>query len=107
MKKLMITLFMALPMITFANSFDCTGAGYSINGDTDPAEMKVNGNVFKDTHVVNVRVATTFDTIITGNSTNPAATLKLIIKEGSTLSSLTVYSSIGIKEFPGLTCTVE
>ena len=88
-----------------AFTFECTGAGFIVDGSTSPAEMRINGNVFKDVSAINVKVATAFDTVITGNTINPTSTLKMIIKYGGGFSSLIVYSSIGIKEFPGMTCT--
>jgi hypothetical protein len=59
----------------------------------------------------NVRVTSTFDTVISGNTATPAATLKLTIKDSSFgnpgdsfKASLQVSSAAGIKEFAGLNC---
>ena len=102
MRKLISLILISLPTLIMASTFDCTGAGFSLEGETSPAEMRINGNVFKDIGAINVKVATAFDTVVTGNTVNPTSTLKLTIRDGSGCSSLTVYSSIGIKEFQGL-----
>jgi len=105
MKKIILLALISLPTISMAFTFDCTGAGFTVDGNTTPAEMRINGNVFKDISAINVKVATAFDTVVSGNTVNPSSTIKLTIKDGSGRSSLTVYSSIGIKEFPGITCS--
>jgi hypothetical protein len=72
--------------------------------------MKIVGNGF-NTMATNVRSSSTFDTVISGTTVNPAATLKLTIRDSSFGSpgdnfkaGLQISSSIGIKEFTDLNC---
>ena len=109
MKKLLVALTL-VPTISFAGLYNCAGAGFTIDVAANPLEMKIVGNGFNNI-VKNVNAASTFDTVFTGNTTSPAATLKLIIKDSSFGSpgdsfkaNLQVSSSLGIKEFTGLNC---
>lgn len=107
MKNLILAAVLVLPTLSFANTFDCSGAGFSIDGNTTPAEMRINGNGFNDANSINTRSISTFDTIVTGSLTAPVATVKLTIKDGEARSTLLVSSSAGIKEFSGLTCFIK
>lgn len=109
MKKTLLALAL-LPTISFAGVYNCSGSGFIIDIAGNPLEMKIVGNGF-NTMVSNVRVNSTFDTVITGNTLGPAATLKLTIKDSSFgnpgdnfKASIQVSSSAGIKEFTGLNC---
>lgn len=107
MKKFILTALFVLPTLSFANTYICSGAGFSIDASTTPAEMRVTGNGFSDTDIINVRALQTFDIIITGSSTRPAATLKLTIREGAGSSTLLVSSAGGVKSHAGLTCSAR
>lgn len=109
MKKL---LFIAalLPSLSYASVYNCSGAGFVIDIAGEPLEMKISGNGF-NSMAQNVRVASTFDTVISGNTSSPPATLKLTIKDSSFgnpgdsfKASIQVSSAAGIKDFGGLTC---
>jgi hypothetical protein len=109
MKKILFVLAL-LPSLTFASVYNCSGAGFVIDVAGNPLEMRVVGNGF-NTMVQNVRVQSNFDTLISGNTAAPAATLKLTIKDSSFgnpgdsfKASLQISSAAGIKEFAGLLC---
>lgn len=99
-----------LPALSFASVYNCSGSGFIIDVAGNPVEMKIVGNGF-NSMAQNVQVASTFDTVISGNILSPAATIKLTIKDssfgnpGDTFkANLQVSSSAGIKEFTGLNC---
>lgn len=99
-----------LPTLSFAGVYNCSGSGFIIDVAGNPLEMKIVGNGF-NTMVSNVRVNATFDTVISGNTLNPAATLKLTIKDSSFgnpgdsfKAGLQISSSAGIKDVTGLSC---
>jgi hypothetical protein len=109
MKKTLLA-FTLLPTLSFASVYNCSGSGFIIDVAGNPLEMKIIGNGF-NSMVQNVRATSTFDTVISGNTTAPAATLKLTIKDSSFgnpgdsfKAELQVSSSAGIKEFSGLNC---
>lgn len=109
MKKTLLVLAL-IPTISFAGVYNCSGSGFIIDVAGNPLEMKVSGNGF-NTMVSNVRTTATFDTVVSGNTLNPAASLKLTIKDSSFgnpgdsfKASLQVSSAAGIKDFTGLTC---
>ena len=109
MKKLLIALCL-VPSISFANLYSCTGAGFSIEVTGNPAVMKVVGNGF-NTVAQNARLSATFDTVIIANTTSPAATVKLTIKDSSFAgpgdrftSNVQVSSANGVADYNGLTC---
>ncbi len=109
MKKILFTLTL-LPTLTFASVYNCSGSGFVIDVAGNPLEMRVVGNGF-NTMVQNVHVQSNFDTLISGNTAVPAATLKLTIKDSSFgnpgdsfKASLQISSAAGIKEFAGLLC---
>lgn len=109
MKTLFLTLAL-LPTLTFASVYNCSGAGFVIDIAGDPLDMKIVGNGF-NSMAKNVRATATFDTVISGNTSAPAATLKLTIKDSSFGSpgdsfkaSMQVSSASGIKDFAGLVC---
>ena len=109
MKKILFALFL-LPSISFANLYSCTGAGFNIDIQANPMEMKVVGNGI-NAFVPNVKLSATFDTVFMGNSQTPAATIKVIIKDSSYANpgdsfkgSITFSSAAGIKDYAGLTC---
>jgi len=113
MKKFLLALFLLLsllPSLSFASVYNCSGAGFVIDLAGNPLEMKVVGNGF-NSMVQNVRANSTFDTVVTGNILNPAASIKLTIKDSSFGNPgdsfkgvLQISSSAGIKEFTGLNC---
>lgn len=110
MKNLIIAMTL-IPTISFASLYDCKGAGFTLNIVENPVEMKIAGNGF-NTLVKNVNIAATFDTVITGNTPNPAASIKLTIKDSSFanpgesfVSTLQVSSGAGVKEFTNISCT--
>jgi hypothetical protein len=105
MKKLILTALFVLPTLSFASTYVCTGAGFSVDASTNPAEMRVSGNGFSDSDIINVRVIQTFDVTVSGSSTRPAATLKLTIKDGA--GTLLVSSAAGVKSHTGLTCSAR
>ena len=99
-----------LPALSFASLYNCRGAGFTIDVSENPIEMKISGNGF-NSMAQNVRVTSTFDTIISGNTTTPAATLKLTISDSSFgnpgdafKAGLQISSAAGVKEFSGLNC---
>lgn len=99
-----------LPTLSFAGVYNCSGAGFIIDIAGNPLEMKITGNGF-NSMVSNVRVNATFDTVVSGNTLTPAASLKLTIKDSSFgnpgdnfKAGLQVSSSAGIKEFTNLNC---
>ena len=109
MKKMLIALIL-VPTISFANMYSCTGAGFAIDIQANPMEMKVVGNGI-NTLVPNLKVSATFDTVLMGNSQAPAATMKLTIKDSSFANPgdsfkaiFTVSSAAGVKDYTGLTC---
>lgn len=113
----MKTLFLAsvllaslLPTLTHASVYNCSGANFVIDVAGTPLEMKIVGNGF-NTMVSNVRATSTFDTVISGTTLTPAASLKLTIKDSSFgnpgdnfKASLQVSSSAGVKDFSALNC---
>ena len=109
MKSLFIALSL-VPSLSFASIYSCSGAGFSIELTGNPVEMKIVGNGF-NTVAQNVRTSANFDTIISANTANPAASLKLTIKDSSFgnpgdrfNAGLQVSSSNGVKDFTGLVC---
>jgi hypothetical protein len=109
MKKITLALAL-LPTLSFAGVYNCSGSGFVIDIANSPLEMKIVGNGF-NTMVGNINVNSTFDTVISGNTVNPAATLKLTIKDSSFGSpgdsfkaTVQVSSAAGIKDFSGLVC---
>lgn len=109
MKKILLALVL-IPGISFANVYSCNGAGFNIEILSNPSEMKVVGNGIS-TVVSNLKSTATFDTVFIGNSQNPAATMKVTIKDSSFANpgdsfkaALTISSAAGVKEYPGLTC---
>lgn len=109
LKKFLVVISL-LPAIGCASVYNCSGAGFIIDIAGNPIEMKVSGNGF-NTMVQNVRASSTFDTVVTGNTANPAASLRLTIKDSSFgnpgdsfKAILQVSSAAGIKEFTNLNC---
>lgn len=109
MKKLLIALSL-VPTLSFASIYSCTGSGFSVEVAGSPVEMKITGNGFNSI-AKNVSTSSTFDTVITGNTLSPAATLKLIIKDSSFANpgdrfnaSIQVSSASGVRDFSGITC---
>lgn len=109
MKKALLLLILA-PTISMANLYSCNGSGFSLEIQSNPKSMTVVGNGF-NTNITSINTSVTFDTVVTGNSKNPPATLKLVIKDSSFANPgdsfkgiLTVSSPSGIKEYPGLIC---
>jgi hypothetical protein len=109
MKKILCALVF-LPTLSFANLYTCTGAGFAIDIQSNPMEMKVVGNGI-NTLIPNLKLNATFDTVLIGNSQNPAATMKITIKDSSFANPgdnfkaiFTVSSSAGVKDYSGLTC---
>lgn len=109
MKKL-ILLASLIPALSYANLYSCTGSGFELEVGSNPLEMVVKGNGFNN-RILNLNSTATFDTVITGNSNSPAATLKLVIKDSSFANPgdsfkavLTVSTPTSIKEFTGMTC---
>jgi hypothetical protein len=109
MKKILCVLAL-IPSISFANLYMCTGAGFTIDIRSNPLEMKVTGNGI-NTVITNLKINSTFDTILVGNSQNPPATMKVTIKDSSFANPgdnfkamFTISSAAGVKDFPGLSC---
>lgn len=109
MKKTLIALCL-LPAASFANIYSCSGSGFSIELTGNPIEMKVVGNGL-NAMAQNVRVSSTFDTVITGNISSPASTVKLTIKDASFgnpgdrfNAGLQVSSASGVKDYAGIVC---
>jgi hypothetical protein len=109
MKNLMIAIAL-LPSLSFAGVYNCSGSGFVIDLAGNPIEMKISGNGF-NSMAQNVRASSTFDTVVTGNTAAPAATLRLTIKDSSFgnpgdsfKAILQVSSAAGIKEFTNLNC---
>lgn len=109
MKNLIFTLAI-LPTLGLASVYNCSGSGFMIDLVGNPLEMKVSGNGF-NTMAQNVRASSTFDTVVTGNTATPAASLRLTIKDSSFgnpgdsfKALLQVSSAAGIKEFSNLVC---
>lgn len=109
MKKILLIAAM-IPSLSMASLYSCSGGGFVIDIGSDPLDMKVTGNGF-NTKIVGLNSTATFDTVITGNSTKPSATLKLVIKDSSFANPgdsfkavLTVSTPTSIKDYPGLVC---
>ncbi len=109
MKKLILIAAM-IPTVSMASFFNCNGAGFTIDIRTNPYEMSVSGNGF-NSRITNLNATSTFDTIITGNSASPAATLKLVIKDSSFANPgdsfkaiMTVSTPTGVKDYSGIIC---
>ena len=109
MKKtlLLITL---LPTLSFASVYNCSGLGFFVDIAGEPLAMKIVGNGF-NSMAKNVKATSTFDTIISGNTAAPIASLKLTIKDSTFgnpgdnfKANLQVSSAAGIKDFAGLIC---
>lgn len=110
MKKILLVLTL-LPTFSFASIYNCSGSGFVIDVAGNPLEMKIVGNGF-NAIAQNVKITSTFNTEILGNTTNPVATIKLIIKDSSFggpgdnfKGDLQIYSGAGTQEFFGLNCT--
>jgi hypothetical protein len=109
MKSLLIAIAL-MPVVSMASVYNCNGSGFDIDVTGNPLEMKIVGNGFNSISK-NVSASSTFDTVFTGNTTNPAATVKLTIKDSSFgnpgdnfKSDLQVSSAAGIKDYAGLNC---
>lgn len=109
MKNLLLAISL-IPAISFGGVYNCSGSGFVIDVAGNPLDMKISGNGF-NSMAQNVHATSTFDTIITGNTINPAATIKLTIKDStfgnpgdSFKASLQISSSAGIKDFSNLNC---
>lgn len=109
MKSLLIVLSL-VPSLSFANIYACSGAGFSIDLTGNPVEMKIVGNGFNSI-AQNIRTSANFDTVISANTLNPAASLKLTIKDSSFgnpgdrfNAGLQVSSATGVKDFSGIIC---
>lgn len=109
MKKILIALSL-VPTLSFASIYNCSGAGFSIELLGNPVEMRIYGNGF-NTVAQNVRVTSTFDTVVSANTVNPVATIKLTIKDSSYgnpgdafSANLQLSSSAGVQTHNGLTC---
>jgi hypothetical protein len=109
MKNLLIAIAL-VPSISFASVYNCSGAGFVIDIAGNPLDMRISGNGY-NSMAQNVRASSTFDTVITGNTTTPPATLKLTIKDSSFgnpgdsfKASLQISSAAGIKDFTNLNC---
>lgn len=109
MKYFLLTMVI-FPSLSWASLYNCSGAGFNIDISVNPIAMKVVGNGF-NSNIMNINSTATFDTVITGNSANPAATLKLVIKDSSFANPgdsfkavLSVSTPTGVKEYAGLTC---
>lgn len=109
MKKMIIALSL-VPTLSFASIYSCTGAGFSIDVTGNPAEMKIVGNGF-NTVTNNLKMTATFDTVIAANTANPAASVRLTIKDSSFANpgdrftaNVQVSSAQGVKDYVGLTC---
>lgn len=109
MKNLLIALSL-VPTVSMASIYSCSGAGFSIELTGNPVEMKVAGNGF-NSMAQNVRVSSTFDTVVAGNIASPAATVKLTIKDSSFgnpgdrfNAGLQVSSAAGVKDYAGIIC---
>lgn len=109
MKNLLIVLSL-LPTLSFASSYSCSGAKFSIDVADGPAEMRVKGNGF-DTTAQNVRISSAFDTVVTGNIVKPATTVKLTIKDiagdsagESFKGSFQVSSATGVRNYKEIIC---
>lgn len=110
MKTLFITTLLFLPTLLWANVYNCSGSGFIIDLAGDPLEMKIVGNGF-NTMAQNVRTTSTFDTVVSGNTLTPPATIKLTIKDSSFgnpgdrfKAKLQISTSMGIKDFSDLAC---
>ena len=108
--KHLIALTLFIPSMAFANLYSCTGAGFNIEVGARPFEMSVVGNGF-NTRITKLSASATFDTTITGNSSNPTATLKLVIKDSSFANPgdsfkaiLYVTTPTIIKEYNSMVC---
>ena len=109
MKTLLIALTL-VPTLSFASIYNCSGSGFSIDLSGSPVEMKISGNGF-NTMAKNVNLSSTFDTVVTGNTSTPSATIKLTIKDSSFgnpgdrfNAGLQVSSAAGVKDFSDITC---
>lgn len=109
MRKILFAIAL-IPSLSFANLYTCTGAGFNIDIQSNPMEMKVAGNGF-NTLIPNLKITANFDTVLMGNSQTPPATIKVTIKDSSFANPgdnfkgiLTISSAAGVKEYPGLIC---
>lgn len=109
MKSLLIALSL-VPTLSFASIYSCSGSGFSIELTGEPVEMKVVGNGF-NSMAQNVRVSSTFDTVVVGNIANPTSTVKLTIKDSSFgnpgdrfNATLQVSAATGVKDYNGVVC---
>ena len=99
-----------LPVLSYASVYNCSGSGFVIDVSGNPIDMKISGNGF-NSMAQNVRITSTFDTIISGNTTSPSATLKLTISDSSFgnpgdafKAGLQISSAAGVKDFTGINC---
>lgn len=109
MKKLLLAALL-IPSVSMASLYNCSGAGFTIDISSSPFDMRVSGNGF-NSKILNLNSTTTFDTVYTGNSTTPAATMKLVIKDSSFANPgdsfkavLTVSTPTSVREYAGLSC---
>ena len=109
MKKFLFIIAL-IPTFSFASVYNCSGQGFFVDIAGAPLQMKIAGNGF-DSMAKNIHVTATFDTVISGNTISPVATLKLTIKDSSFGSpgdnfkaQLQVSSAAGIKDFTELNC---
>lgn len=109
MKFFLVTIAL-VPTLSFASIYSCNGSGFSIDLTGNPVEMKISGNGF-NTLAKNVNLSSTFNTVVTGNTASPAATIKLTIKDSSFgnpgdrfSAGLQISSASGVKDFADITC---
>ena len=109
MKAFIIALSL-VPTLSFASIYSCTGSGFSIDVTGNPIEMKIVGNGFNNL-AKNIITSSTFDTVISANTINPAASVKLTIKDSSFGSpgdnfsaTFQVSSGAGVKLYTDINC---
>lgn len=103
MKKIAL-LTLLISSGAFANGYQCSGSGFNIEVYTNPSEMIVVGNGY-DAKATNVKIETLFDTVVTGNFTNPPSTFRLTIKDSAGMvGNLKLSTTTGVKEFKNLAC---
>lgn len=100
-----------MPTLSFASMYSCAGEGYSLELSKSPLEMKVKGSGV-NAMAQDIRILSTFNTILTGKILKPTLSVKLTIKDlhmgnpGDRFNAVLQLSSAdGVREYSGIVCS--
>ena len=110
MKTILVLFFLVVPTLSFASLYSCSGGGLSIDLAENPVEMKIKGNGI-NAMAQDVRMLSTFETVVSGNVFKPAVTIKLTIKDSHSgdpgdrfYANLQLSSAAGVKNYARIVC---